>query len=95
MMNLDYLSAELFTWSRWRSGSISDFKIPCRSEYITSPIGKRILREHAVGYCDASNLLCRPKPDQMAVMFFKDGYHFWNHLTKKEFNRVFDNESKF
>jgi len=89
-MAITYLNPELFTWSRWRSGSLADFDIPTKFEFITSTIGKMILREHAVGWCKADNLICRPKPNEMAVMFFKDGYHFWTHLRYKEFEEVFN-----
>jgi len=87
------LNHELFTWSRWRSGSLAEFNIPTKFEFITSVFGKRVLREHAVGWCKADNLLCRPKPNEIAVMFFNEGHHFWTHLRIKEFKEIFDNET--
>lgn len=89
-MKLQELNSTLFTWSRWRSGSIADFKIPCRYKCITSPFSKRILRECAVGYCDGTKLLCRPKEKNKAIMFFNEGKHFWTHFRDKEFKEVFD-----
>lgn len=90
---LNYLNPELFTWSRWRAGTIADLKIPCRYGCITSGYGKSILRKHFVGYCDAKYLLCRPKVNEKAVMFFNEGIHFWGHLRNKEFFEVFENET--
>jgi len=90
---LPYLNPELFTWSRWRSGSLGDFNIPYKFGIITSSFGKIILRKHAVGYCKADGLLCRPKPNEMAVMFFITDYHFWTHLRNKEFEELFENET--
>ena len=72
---------------------MADFKIPCKYRYITSPAGKRKLREYAVGYCKADGLLCRPKHNQLAVMFFFNGCHFWTHLRREEFKEVFENET--
>ena len=92
-MTLNYLHPVLFDWSRWRAGSLGDLKIVCRYGYITSKEGKKVLRECAVGYCDAERLLCRPKINEKAVMFFKDDYHFWGHLRNKEFSEVFKNET--
>lgn len=76
-----------FDWITWRNGNITDFGFPCREHFILS--NKRILREHAVGYCEAERLLCRPKKNCYAVMFLLNGVFFWTHLTNKEFKIVF------
>lgn len=60
----------------------------CREEEL---IGMRgAIRKHAVGWYNGSSLLCRPKSNHKAVMFFKDGHHFWFHLTNKEFGAIFN-----
>ena len=53
---------------------------------------KRVLRKYAIGYCDARQLMCRPKHNHYAVMYFKDGIEFWSHLRVREFEKVFVNE---
>ncbi len=78
-----------FTWDLWRAGNLATFGLATRYYSITSPEGKRILRKHAVGYCNGNNVMCRQKPNTVAVMFFKDEVHFWNHITQREFNEVF------
>ena len=80
---MEYLGEHLFNWSRWRSGSPADLSLACRTEILV--LNKRFIRKYAVGYCDAERLVCRPKVNHKAVMFFKDGFHFWFHLTNKEF----------
>ena len=78
---------EQFSWSRWRAGSPVDLGTVCREHFINDY--KRELVTYAIGYCNAEFLLCRPKFGCIAVMFFKDGHHFWFHLTKKEFKEIF------
>ena len=90
---IEKLDSSLFTWSRWRSGSLIDFNIPCRYLSITSEYSKRILREKIVGYCNGENLQVRPKKKHKAVMFFNNGSHFWTHLRNVEFKEVFEMEN--
>jgi hypothetical protein len=83
-MNLVYLDEQLFTWFRWRK---TDFtKIICREELLV--FNRNYLNKIIVGYCDAEKLICRPKLNCKAIMCF-DKYHFWFHLTNKEFNNIF------
>lgn len=87
------LSSQQFDWQRWRAASLADFNIPCRRVAITDKQNSAILRESAVGYCEAGLLSVRPKPGQYAVMFFINGEHFWTHFTKEEFDEVFLDEA--
>lgn len=83
------LDSSLFTWHLWRAGSPLSLNIKCRENIIIS--NKSILIKHGIGYCNGENLLCRPKVDTKAVMFFDDeGNEFWFHLTNKEFKMVFE-----
>lgn len=83
------LNPELFELSLWRNGSILDvIGLPLRSstrEFISSRIKRDV-----VGYCDGEFLVVRPKPQTKAVMFFKNGYHFWFHLSNDEFSLMFE-----
>lgn len=44
----------------------------------------RCVEKYAVGYCESDRVMLRPKPDSYAVMFEKDGEHFWFHIQKWE-----------
>lgn len=86
------LPKHLFDWQRWRAGSPDVIGIGCRGFDIMSDHGKKKLRQYAVGHCQAEHLLCRPKNENQAVMFFKDGEHFWFHLRNEEFRSVFNED---
>jgi hypothetical protein len=78
-----------FTYELWKGFSSQTFEISIKYFDIVSPRGKRILRQYAVGWCNAQNVPCRPKVNEFAVMFYKEGEHFWFHLRKNEFQEVF------
>jgi hypothetical protein len=86
---IEHFNEQSFDWLTWRSGSIVDIlKIPQREQTIIT--NKQIIRKFAIGYCDASNIPCRPKKDCIAVMFNTgEVYNWWTHLTKKEFISCF------
>lgn len=88
MINLHYLQSSHFNWSYWRSGSPMDFLILCREPELISI--RKELKRYAIGYCNGENVPCRPKFNNKAVMFFKDGRHFWFHLTNREFEVIFN-----
>lgn len=82
------LNSTLFDWVMWRNGSPIDiFGVSLRSYTITNI--KFNMIKHAIGYCNAESLICRPKCDCKAVMFFKDGVYYWFHMSNKEFDYVF------
>lgn len=81
----------LFDWLRWTGASIHDLGIFCRYEDITSDRGIKILRKHAIGYCPAKRLNCRPKYNgEIAIMCVKEDERIWFHLRKEEFYEVFN-----
>jgi hypothetical protein len=85
---IEYIDPQLFTWSRWRARSVIDLGITrCRLPVLIA--NKDKLLKHAVGYCRGENLVCRPKIDHMAVMYFTD-CHFWFHLRNEEFHVIFE-----
>ena len=77
-----------FTFELWSAASLTEFGVKLR-EY---SVGQHapFLREHAIGFTEGHRLSVRPKRDCMAVMFHINNKSFWTHLTKKEFNYVFD-----
>lgn len=83
------LDSTLFNWSTWRSGTLLDLLgIVNRTYHLVQ--NQHILRKHAVGFAPAERLLCRPKTNCMAVMFFVNGVHFWTHLRNHEFNTIWE-----
>jgi len=81
------LSPECFDWQKWRAGSIADLNIPCREECIKN--ARKIFLKHAVGFCEAEQLVCRPKNNEYAIMCLKEEVYFWFHIRKSEFEYLF------
>lgn len=86
---LPRLDSSNFDWLKWEAGSIHEFNLPCRFINITSKKGKNILKQYAIGWCYGENVICRPKENNIAVMFYKDEKYFWFHLRNKEFFEIF------
>jgi len=86
---LSKLPVDSFDWSRWRLGYKIWYElgIACREQDIFSQA--KILRHYAVGYIHGTKLMCRPKRNEVAVMFIIDDEFCWTHLREKEFNYVF------
>ena len=86
---IEHFNEQSFDWLTWKNGSISyTLKIPQRTGIIS--INSYIIRKYAIGYCKADNIPCRPKQNQVAVMFCTDGINnWWTHLLLKEFNICF------
>lgn len=86
---IEHYNEQSFDWLTWRSGSIIDvLKIPHRTELIIA--NKGIIRKHAIGYCIADKIPCRPKKDHVAVMFNTgELYNWWTHLSTNEFKTCF------
>ena len=91
-LNIEHLNEQSFNWLSWRNGSlINTLRIPHRTEIIV--LNKEIIRKHAIGYCKADNIPCRPKNGYIAVMFNNGEIeNWWTHLTIKEFKLCFPEE---
>ena len=89
MYTIPLLSADMFDWIAWLNGAYIHIKlgVHIREESISE--NAEILRKYAVGYIRGDKPICRPKPDEIAVMFLIDDYFGWTHLRKSEFERVF------
>jgi len=83
------MSIDSFDWQRWRSGIAiwRELGVACRKQDIFDKA--RVLRRYAIGYLPGISLFCRPKPDEVAVMFMVDNDFCWTHLRKREFEYVF------
>lgn len=82
------LNPSLFEWTIWRNGSPIDiFGVALRQNNI--PVIKAKALQYAIGYCEGTSLLVRPKSGTRAVMFFKDGVYYWWHFYIDEFDAIF------
>jgi len=85
---MERLDACYFDSFSWRQGSPRTlFGISCHSGELIKSGAK--LREYAVGWCPGEQLLCRPKAEHTAIMFFKDGEYSWFHIRNYEFEKIF------
>lgn len=85
------LNPNLFTYSLWKAGTLLDLGVE-HNRYDCIVKRKETLIKYAIGYCNASELLIKPKLDMYAVMFQKEDLIFWTHLLKKEFETIFMGE---
>ena len=83
------LPPDCFDWSRWRLGYKIWYElgIACRKEDIFAQ--DKVLRHYAIGYRPGEKLYCRPKENEVAVLFFIEGEYCWTHLRREEFEYVF------
>jgi hypothetical protein len=88
---LERLPAIQFTFELWSAASLTEFGVKLREYLVSQHVS--FLREHAIGYTEGHRLSVRPKVDCMAVMFNINNKCFWTHLTRKEFNYVFNNKN--
>jgi hypothetical protein len=81
--------SDSFDWSRWRSGIAvwRELGVACRYRDIIDK--KNILRKYAIGYIFGNELFCRPKVDEVAILFIINDEFCWTHFRKKEFEDVF------
>ena len=49
-----------------------------------------VLQKYAVGYLEGEKLFCRPKINEVAVMFLIDDLFGWTHLRNREFEEIFN-----
>ena len=91
--SLEKLPSYEFFYERWNAGSLHSLGLLARYYDVISFRGKRIIKEHAIGWSDGENVPCRPKEGTIAVLFYKDGTYFWTHLMINEFNEIFLQES--
>lgn len=89
MYTIPKLSADMFDWIAWLNGADIHLKLGIHIREASIDDYAEILRKHAIGYIRGDKPICRPKPDEIAVMFLIDGYFGWTHFRKSEFERVF------
>lgn len=84
---LEKMHGTSFDWLTWRGEGVIRLGVIQREAIILT--NSNIIKKHAIGYCKGEDIICRPKPNTIAVMFLKDDDLFWTHLTNKEFNIIF------
>ena len=88
LSGMDKLDSSLFGWQEWRIGAPIDiFGVPCRFEFLVA--AALTLRAHAVGWCEGSSTLCRPRAGHTAIMYFVRGEYAWFHLRDNEARAIF------
>ena len=86
---LEKMESSLFDWQTWRAGGLTELVKLCRFDNIIR--NREIIKKYAVGWCRGESVPCRAK-NEIAVMYFKEGRHFWSHLRTKEFNIIFEED---
>lgn len=85
---MQYLNGSLFDWLAWRAGNLTEcLNLRTRENVIVS--NAETIRKYAIGWCHGESIVCRPKTDTIAVMFFTNEIEWWTHFTVKEFKQVF------
>lgn len=82
------IGSDGFTWDSWSAGSIHDFGID-HFRFDNCATYKDTVSRGLVGYCFAEELQCRPKTNNVALMYEVDGVSFWFHVRNDEFYEMF------
>lgn len=82
------LDSTLFTFDRWQAGSVHDFMID-HFRFDNLDKHKEKLKQNLVGFCFAEELVCRPKPNEVALMYEFEDKRFWFHIRNSEFIELF------
>lgn len=89
MYTIPLLHADDFDWITWLNGINIYIKLGIKLREESIDDCAETLRKYAVGYIQGGKPICRPKPDEIAVMFLVDDVFGWTHLRKYEFERIF------
>lgn len=84
-----HIDSTLFTYDIWNAGSVHDLGIEhFRFENLEDH--KEKIKENLIGFCFGEELACRPKENEVALMYEKeDGTKFWFHIRNSEFVEIF------
>ena len=80
--------SDSFDWLRWINNDIW-IKLGVACRYHDMIAQADVLRKYAVGYCPGWRLYCRPRDNEVAILFLIDDEFGWTHLRKHEFEEVF------
>lgn len=82
------LDSTLFTYDIWEAGSVHDFGIE-HFRFDNLQYHKSKFKKNLLGYCFAEKLNCRPKENEVALMYESNGKKFWFHIRNSEFIELF------
>lgn len=82
------LNSSLFTFETWQAGSVHDFMIE-HFRFDSLAQHKETLSRNLKGYCFAEELPCRPKTNEVALMYEYEDKTFWFHIRNSEFIELF------
>ena len=82
------LDSTLFTYDIWEAGSVHDFGIE-HFRFDNLQDHKSKFKKNLLGYCFAEKLSCRPKENEVALMYEMNGKKFWFHIRNNEFIELF------
>lgn len=84
------LDSTQFTYQRYNAGGWIDLGIGYDDSFNNF---KDKVKEYAIGYCDAKNLIIRPREGKAIMFDMQDGGEwFWLHLEDEFFNNIFNSE---
>lgn len=84
---IDHWHGCSFDWLAWHGGSLLNLGVQYNSYHVRHMAHK--IRQYAIAWCRGDQVICRPKPGRVAVMFLKDDFQFWTHLLEEEFRYCF------
>jgi hypothetical protein len=85
---MDRLDSTLFDWQAWRGGTPADLiDGPCRASFLIAARGP--LRKWAIGWCEGSSTLARPKSGHKGIMYQRGDHTFWFHLRDSEARAIY------
>ena len=83
-VNIEQLHGQSFNWLTWRAGNLTEMlNLRTREDVIVS--NKNTIRKYAIGWCPSESLVCRPKINEVGVMFLTKDIEWWTHFRIKEF----------
>ena len=81
-VDIPEIDPELFTWDNYEYNYGARLDLDYR-ESVDLNVMRREVRKRAVGYCQGSRLLVRPKPDMYGLMLEDDDHErFWFHYPR-------------
>jgi len=81
---MEQISPELFTYELYESNYMDRLGIPFDT---CDRIASYTVKQHAIGWCDASRLQVRPRSGLIAIMCEdENGEKFWFHQEKENYN---------
>ncbi|MFA5377883.1 MAG: radical SAM protein [Dehalococcoidia bacterium] len=88
-ISLDKLPADSFSLSRWRNGTENIKSLVGSWRYSNIVSGAKKIREIAAGWIYADELVCRPKSENIALMFKIQDELGWIHLRSNELWEIY------